>query len=61
MTATGTITHRPITVAADTKTKVYGDADPSLTYHVATGSLVSGDSFTGSLTRAPGSKAAPTP
>ena len=55
-----TITARPITVTADPKTKIYGDDDPSLTYHVTAGALVSGDSFTGSLTQARGSTSAPT-
>ncbi len=48
------ITRRPITVTADDKTKTYGDSDPSLTYQVTSGSLASGDSFTGALTRDPG-------
>jgi hypothetical protein len=49
-----TITVRPLTVAADAKTKVYGDADPVLTYQITSGSLVGGDTLTGSLTRAAG-------
>jgi protocatechuate 3,4-dioxygenase beta subunit len=49
-----TITKRPITVAAADKTKVYGDNDPALTHTVTSGSLVGGDSLTGSLTRAAG-------
>jgi hypothetical protein len=54
-TATASITARPITVTADAQTKVYGNADPSpLTYKITSGSLVSGDNFTGSLTRAAG-------
>ena len=36
------------------KSKVYGDTDPTLTYAVTTGSLVTGDSLTGALTRAAG-------
>ncbi len=48
-----TITARPLTVTADAKTKVYGDADPALTY-TYTGTLVTGDAFTGALTRAAG-------
>jgi|GEM_PF-6548212 len=51
---TFTITQRPITVTATNKSKTYGDADPALTY-TYTGSLASGDSFTGALTRASGS------
>ena len=34
------ITPRPITVTADAKTKVYGDADPALTYQLTSGTLV---------------------
>jgi large repetitive protein len=49
-----TITTRAITITADAKTKVYGDADPALTYQITTGSLASGDSFSGSLSRAMG-------
>ena len=49
-----TITARAITVTADAKSKVYGDADPALTYQITSGTLVSGDSFSGSLTRAAG-------
>jgi len=48
------ITQRPITVTADPKTKVYGDADPALTYQLTAGTLVSGDGLTGSLTRVAG-------
>jgi hypothetical protein len=48
------ITARAITVTADSKTKTYGGADPALTYQVTTGSLVAGDSFSGSLTRLAG-------
>ncbi|MDZ4203114.1 MAG: MBG domain-containing protein [Gallionella sp.] len=49
-----TISQRPITVTADAKSKVYGDADPALTYAVTTGNLVGSDSLTGALTRATG-------
>jgi hypothetical protein len=49
-----TITKRPITVAADAKSKVYGDADPALTYQITSGSLAFSDAFTGALTRAAG-------
>jgi hypothetical protein len=46
-----TITAKPITVAADaSQTKVYGTADSVFTYSVSP-SLVSGDTFTGALTR----------
>jgi hypothetical protein len=49
-----TIERRPITVAIHDKLKVYGDADPAPTYEVTSGSLVDGDSFSGSLARVPG-------
>jgi hypothetical protein len=45
---------RPVTVTADAKGKTYGDPDPPLTYQIASGSLVSGDTFSGSLTRVAG-------
>ena len=50
----GTLTVNPavLNVTADAKTKVYGAADPELTY-VATG-LVNGDQLSGALTRATG-------
>ncbi|MCX7246442.1 MAG: YDG domain-containing protein [Burkholderiales bacterium] len=60
-----TIATRPITITADTKSKVYGNTDPSLTYTPeAAGSnrgLVTGDTFTGSLTRATGETVAAGP
>ncbi|MES2560865.1 MAG: MBG domain-containing protein [Bacteroidota bacterium] len=49
-----TITPRPITVTANDTTKVYGSADPSLSYVITSGNLVSGDSFSGSIVRASG-------
>ena len=54
-----TINKRPIWLAADNKTKVYGDADPSpFTYSVVTGTgyydLVNGDTITGSASRTSG-------
>jgi hypothetical protein len=55
------ITPRPITVTADDKTKVYGDADPALTCRVTAGSLVAGDSVTGTLTRVAGETVADGP
>src|SRR5207237_394282 len=47
-------TAAPITVTADAKSKVYGAADPALTYQLTSGALVAGDSFGGALTRAAG-------
>ncbi|MET0391662.1 MAG: MBG domain-containing protein, partial [Chitinophagaceae bacterium] len=44
---------KPIVVAADTKTKVYGTADPVLTY-TYNPSLIAGDAFSGSLSRTSG-------
>src|SRR4029077_1995646 len=49
-----TITARALTVTADAQSKTYGDTDPSLTYQVTNGSLVAGDSFSGSLNRVAG-------
>ncbi len=40
---------RPITVTADDQTKVYGAADPGLTYKVTTGTVVNNDAIAGSL------------
>jgi len=48
------ITPRPITVAADNATKVYGQPDPVLTWRLTTGSLVAGDSLAGILSRGAG-------
>src|SRR5205085_9530486 len=49
------ITTRPVTITAGAKTRIYGTPDPALTYNITSGSLAAGDSFAGSLTRAPGS------
>ncbi len=48
------ITPRPITVAADVLSKVYGEVDPALTYKVTQGNLVGQDTLAGSLERAAG-------
>ncbi len=48
------ITKRNVTVTADALLKTYGSADPTLTYSLTSGTLVSGDSFSGSLTRVSG-------
>ena len=42
---------RAVTITADGKAKNFGDADPALTYLVTSGSLASGDSFSGALSR----------
>ena len=52
-TTTANITPFAITVTADAKTKLVGDPDPALTYSVAP-ALLSGDNFTGALSRASG-------
>lgn len=49
-----TITARLVTIAADAKDKIYGDADPALSYQITAGNLVNGDAFTGALTRQAG-------
>lgn len=48
---------RPMTVAADDLTKLFGQRDPALTWRILGGSLVGGDAFTGGLTRDPGEQA----
>jgi gliding motility-associated-like protein len=50
-----TIDKRAITVTADAdQKKTSGSADPVFTYQITSGSLVSGDSFTGALSRVAG-------
>lgn len=49
-----TVNPRPLTLTADSKTKVYGTTDPALTYRISSGSLVLGDALFGSLTRVAG-------
>jgi alpha-tubulin suppressor-like RCC1 family protein len=46
-----TVSPKPITVTADAKSKVYGAADPALTYQITTGALVNNDTFIGTLSR----------
>jgi filamentous hemagglutinin family protein len=43
------ITARPITVTADAQSRIYGNANPALTYTVGGSGLVNGDSLSGSL------------
>lgn len=45
-----TVTPRAITITADDLTRVYGDANPELTYAVTAGNLVNGDTLNGMLT-----------
>ena len=52
---------RPITVTADANSKTYGADDPVLSYQLTSGSLVSGDSFSGSLSRVAGETVAGSP
>ncbi|WP_426330156.1 MBG domain-containing protein [Pedobacter sp. R-06] len=52
-----TIGKKTVTVTAAAKNKTYGDADPALTYTFAP-ALLTGDSFTGSLSRAAGENVA---
>ena len=45
------ITKKPITVTADTVSKVYGSPDPTLTYTITVGAIVLNDTLTGSIVR----------
>jgi len=55
------ITQRPIIISADTKSKVYGESDPTLTWQPNTTGigrgLITGDCFSGSLERTDGENA----
>lgn len=53
-TSTLRIDPRALTVTAFDAFKAVGQADPSLLYSITSGELVSGDAFTGALTRSPG-------
>ena len=44
------ITARPLTVTADAQSRIYGNANPALTYTVGPLGLVNGDTLAGSLT-----------
>jgi hypothetical protein len=44
-----TVTPRAITVAADAKSRAYGDVNPALTYQVGGSGLVNGDTLSGAL------------
>jgi hypothetical protein len=48
------ITPRPITITANNATRVYGNANPSLTFAVGGQGLVNGDQLTGALATAAG-------
>ena len=49
-----TINAKLLTISADSKSKFFGEADPTLSYQLTSGSLESGDSLSGSLTRVEG-------
>jgi len=53
-TTTASITPKPTKVKANAQTKVYGAADPALTYAITDGDPVSGDTFSGVLSRSAG-------
>ncbi len=57
--ASGTlvIAPAPLTVTAEAKTKMLGEADPPLTYTITPSSLYSGDTMEGALARVPGEAA----
>jgi lipopolysaccharide export system protein LptA len=59
ITKTLVVDKRPISVTANVQTKVYGNTDPGLTYQVTSGSLVSGDSWSGTLVRTAGENVGP--
>ncbi|WP_193763323.1 MBG domain-containing protein, partial [Methylorubrum sp. Q1] len=46
------ITARSLTLTAEAQSRVYGDANPSLTYRVGGRGLVNGDALTGELATA---------
>lgn|GEM_PF-2207982 len=54
VTRTVNVVPRAITVTADPQTKVYGEADPTLTYQITSGTLVGSDTFSGELNRVAG-------
>ena len=43
------MTPRPISVVADSLARIYGEANPALTYRITGGALPNGDSLTGAL------------
>ncbi len=49
-----TVTARPITITAHDLSRIYGEANPELTFTVGGSGLVNGDSLTGSLAMAAG-------
>ncbi len=49
-----TVNPAALTVSANPTNKVYGDTDPVLTWRITSGTLVTGDTITGGLTRTTG-------
>jgi hypothetical protein len=49
-----TINKAPVTVTANSQTKLIGSSDPPLTYRVTSGTLFGDDTLSGTLVRAPG-------
>jgi hypothetical protein len=45
------ITPRPLSVTASGASKIYGNVDPTLSYEITTGTLVTGDALTGAISR----------
>jgi hypothetical protein len=54
LTRTVQVAPRALSVVANPQSKVFGTVDPQLTYSLASGAILPGDSFMGSLTRTPG-------
>ena len=52
--STLTVNARALTVTADAKTKLVGNADPALTYQITSGVLVNGNALSGALSRVAG-------
>ncbi|MCX5701740.1 MAG: MBG domain-containing protein, partial [Candidatus Omnitrophica bacterium] len=52
-----TVNTRPIEVTANPQSKNEGDPDPAFTYQITSGSLVTGDIFSGDLSRVAGESA----
>ena len=55
--ATLTVNPAALTVTADPQSKLYGQADPALTYRPTSGVLFNGDSLSGALSRVAGENA----
>ncbi len=49
-----TINPADLTITAEVQTKIYGEADPELTFQISSGTLFYGDQPSGSLAREPG-------